>query len=107
MKPLAIGLLVFLAVGCTTLKGAPATVNSPLDWAKCYVEFNTDYNRYYQERDLERVLEIMSNEGITFMESIAHTRNFMGQLRTAKEMCQKHLELREAVHQHYLTTGRW
>lgn len=103
-KLLILGLLLS---GCTTLSGAPATINSPLDWALAYIESNTDQNRYYIKGEITRILEVMEAEGAAFAKPIEHAQKWYTPLRTASELQQKYLELKEALHQYYLVSGKY
>lgn len=107
MKTLLVSCVALLAVGCTTLRGAPATINSSLDWALCSIEPETDKNRYYLNMEINRILQSLASEGDRFVPAIEFTYTWNTELRTAEERCMKYLELKEALHQHYLTTGRW
>jgi len=107
MKALAILALVLTLGGCSTLGNAPATINTPLDHLSCLLTMDTDQSRYYQAMEVDRMVTALSYYGGTFHDVIATAQEFKTPLRSARELCKKTNELRELLHQYYLSTGKY
>lgn len=109
MKAVMLGLAMLVMTGCSTFGfgDPPREINSTLDHVECLFTIDSDKNNYFEEQDIDVLIQLMSANPVKYQAEIAHATEMKSPMRTAREKCRYKNHMREMLHQGYVVSGTY